>query len=307
MKPWGVAALLAGGALLAAGGAGMWLMFKRPLTVLEWSSRRALAKAGLQRRTVVAPVGLQMVWRGGKGPTLVLLHGAGDQAGTWARVAAELAREYTLVIPDLAGHGGSAPRTGPIDTSHILAGVEAVVGEEARGSGVVLVGNSLGGWMALLVAHRHPEWVERVVVISGGAIRGQNQGVKVVPATREEARATVALTRDPASLPVPDFVLDDIVRQGRTGPLGRFASTAATMSNYLLDGRLHEITRPVELLWGESDRLMPLEYARRLAAELPQARLTTIPRCGHVPQVECPDAFLAALRPLLAGAGAEGS
>lgn len=291
--------MVVGGGLLVAGAAGAFFMFKRPLTVLEWSSRRALVKAGLSTVTVASPAGPQEVFRGGQGPTLVLLHGAGDQAGTWARVAGELTGQYTLVIPDLAGHGRSAPRTGPIDTGQVLAGVEAVVEREAGTGRILLVGNSLGGWMALLVAHRHPEWLDRVVVVSGGAIRGQNTEVKVIPATREEARATVAATRDPGSPPVPDFVLDDIVRQARSGPLGRFAATAATMGNYLLDERLHEVAVPVDLLWGESDRLMPLEYARRLAEGLPRARLTTIPRCGHVPQVECPPAFLAALRGVL--------
>lgn len=301
MKGWSVAALVFGVILLVAGAAGAWMMFKRPLTVLEWSSRRALAKAGLASAAVASPAGPQVVWRGGQGPVLVLLHGAGDQAGTWARVARNLAGEYTLVVPDLAGHGGSAPRTGPIETGQVLAGVVAVIEAEARSRPVTVVGNSLGGWMALLVAHRHPHWVERVVVVSGGAVRGQNTQVNVIPANREEARATVAATRDAGSPPVPDFVLDDIVRLAHQGPLGRFAASAAGMGEFLLDGRLHEVQIPVELLWGESDRLMPLDYARRLAEGLPRARLTTIPRCGHVPQVECPAAFVAALRAALAG------
>ncbi len=300
-----MAAVVVGGGLIVAGAAGAWLMLKRPLTVLEWSSRRALGKAGLTGSKVGSPAGPQAVWRGGQGPVLVLLHGAGDQSGTWAPVAKDLVGEYTLVVPDLAGHGDSSPRRGPIQVGEILAGVEAVVAAEARSRPVTVVGNSLGGWMALLLAHRHPAWVERVVVVSGGAIRGQNTEVKVIPGNREEARATVAATRDPNSPPVPDFVLDDIVRHARRGPLGRFASTSAGMSDYLLDGRLHEVQVPVELLWGESDRLMPLDYARRLAEGLPRARLTTIPRCGHVPQVECPAAFVAGLRQVLGGASEE--
>lgn len=302
MKGWAIAAVAVGGGLLAAGAAGTWLMYKRPLSVLEWSSRRALAQVGLSRSRVAALPGPQVVWRGGRGPTLVLLHGAGDQAGTWAKVAKELIEEYTLVIPDLAGHGGSAPRSGPIETAQVLAGVEAVVAAEASRGAVTLVGNSLGGWMALVLAHRHPQWVQRLVVVSGGAIRGQNTQVKVLPTTREEARATVSATRDGGSPAVPDFVLDDIVRQAQHGPLGRFAATAASMEGFLLDGRLHEISTPVDLLWGESDRLMPLDYARRLQEGLPRARLTTIPRCGHVPQVECPKAFVQALRQVLAEA-----
>jgi pimeloyl-ACP methyl ester carboxylesterase len=71
------------------------------------------------------------------------------------------------------------------------------------------------------------------------------------------------------------------------------------MRQYVLDGRLHEITVPVDLIWGESDRLFSLGYARRMMAELPASRLTTIPGCGHVPQQECPSRFGAALLDVL--------
>jgi pimeloyl-ACP methyl ester carboxylesterase len=70
----------------------------------------------------------------------------------------------------------------------------------------------------------------------------------------------------------------------------------------MLIGRLGEITTPVDLLWGASDRLLPLAYAERMAAQLPAARVTPIARCGHVPQAECPERFAAALAELLAAA-----
>ncbi len=286
--------------VLAAGVSG-WLFWKRPLAVFAWRTRLALRSLGLEKRHLDSPSGRLTVFVGGEGPALVLLHGAGDQAGTWSAVAGRLKPGRTLIIPDLAGHGDSEPRTGTIETAQVLAGVEAVVRTFAAGRRVTVVGNSLGGWMAMLLAHRHPEWVERVVVINGGAITGSNQLARILPRTREEAREAMAQVRDPASPPVPDFVLDDVVRQARRGPLARFAASAASMGAYTLDGRLAEIRTPVALIWGESDRLMPLDYARRMLAELPQATLTTLPRCGHVPQVECPDALLSALTPLLEG------
>jgi pimeloyl-ACP methyl ester carboxylesterase len=61
------------------------------------------------------------------------------------------------------------------------------------------------------------------------------------------------------------------------------------MEQYILDNRLQDLEVPVDLVWGESDRLFSVDYARRLLAQLPAARLTIIPRCGHVPQQECPD------------------
>ena len=69
-----------------------------------------------------------------------------------------------------------------------------------------------------------------------------------------------------------------------------------------MDGRLGTLRSPVALVWGESDRLMPLDYAKRMVAELPKeppVPLVTIPRCGHVPQVECPAELVKALEGIL--------
>src|SRR5664279_1255671 len=119
---------LAGAALLVLFVAGSlfvgWLLVKRPLEVFAWGARRSLGRAGLKKLVVQTPVGPQTVFVGGSGPVLVLLHGAGDHAGTWFHVAPSLARRYTLVIPDLAGHGDSAPSTGPIPLSNVLGGLE---------------------------------------------------------------------------------------------------------------------------------------------------------------------------------------
>ena len=299
MKTWVVVLLVLVVLVVAAVGTGAWLFFKRPLTVFAWQTRLALRGAGLTRTTVDSPAGPQVVFAGGTGPAIVLLHGAGDQAGTWFKVAPDLVKKHRLIVPDLAGHGSSAPPAGPIDTGAVYAGVEAAIETLSRGEKVTIVGNSLGAWMALLVAHRHPDWVTRVVAVDGGATTGENVQARVLPRTREEARESVKQTRDPGSVAIPDFVLDDIVRQAAVGPLARFAATAATMSQWTLDGHLSEVKVPVDLVWGESDHLMPLDYARRMLTELPHARLVAIPRCGHVPQVECPSAFLAALRQVL--------
>ncbi len=284
---------------VAAGWVG-WMVRYRPLTVFSWQTRAALRSAGLRKVRVASPAGEQTVFVGGAGPVLVLLHGAGDSAGTWFKVAPGLAGSYRLVVPDLAGHGGSAPRTGPIDVKDVLDGFEAVLDAVAPDGKAILVGNSLGAWVAMLEAHRRPGRVARVVCVDGGAIRGHNLAARVLPRTRAEARESVAQTRDPGSAPVPDFVLDDIVRQASRGPLARFAATAATMDRYVLDeGQVGALVPPVTLIWGRSDRLVPLDYAERMRAALPSAGLVVLERCGHVPQVECPDALLAALRQVL--------
>ncbi len=105
-----VGALLLGAFLITVLVVG-WLMLRRPLELWDWGTRRALARTGLEKRVIPSPAGPQTVFVGGTGPVLVFLHGAGHQAGTWLQPVRALRDRYALVIPDLAGHGESAPVT----------------------------------------------------------------------------------------------------------------------------------------------------------------------------------------------------
>jgi len=277
---------------------GLWYLWKRPLSVYALMNRRALAGAGLTEGTVTSSLGPQAFWTGGSGPTLVLLHGAGDSAGTYSSIVGKLTPRYRLVIPDLAGHGHSAPSDGPISVGQVLTGLEAVM-QQGPQDPAIIVGNSLGAWAALLFARQHPDRVARLVLVNGGALTGERPDLSLAPKTREEAAALMTQVRDPKSEPIAGFVLDDVVREAQTGPLSRLAQTAAGMTQYVLDGKLNAITVPVDLIWGESDRLFSLGYAHRMMAELPASRLTTIPGCGHVPQQECPSRFGSALLDVL--------
>ncbi len=133
--------------------------------------------------------------------------------------------DYKVVIPDLPGHWKSDPRKGPIGVDQLLSGVEVVMDSVCAGEEVVLVGNSLGAWLAMLYAHDYPANVARMVLINGGAITNVNPAIKLFPETREEARETMKALMGPATLPLPDFVLDDVIRHARVGPAGRFVQT----------------------------------------------------------------------------------
>jgi pimeloyl-ACP methyl ester carboxylesterase len=238
---------------------------------------------------------------GGTGPLLILIHGAGDHAGTWAAAAKDLVKDHTLLIPDLAGHGESTPLEGPIEAAQVYAGLEAVIESQAQGQPVTLVGNSLGAWMAMVLARRQPERVARIIAVNGGPLPGSSTSVRLLPANRQEARETMAQLRDATSRAIPDHVLDDLVRTAKTGPLARFAGTALSMGAWLLtEEQLRELHQPVRLVWGVADQLMPLDYAQRMLAVLPDAKLLPVERCGHVPQMEAPARFRTALRAALA-------
>lgn len=266
-------------------------IWKKPLSIFYWMNRRAVIKAGFNSKEIRSAAGVQRVFEGGNGPTtLVLLHGAGDQAGTWAKVAPELVGKYHVLILDLAGHGESEPHSGQLSIASMMQGLDSVFAEKTPGH-AILVGNSLGAWVAMLYARQHPERVDRLVLVNGGAISGERQDLTLTPETREQARLLFDHVLDPGSMHPPDYVLDDFVRRAQSGPLRRMFANVDDLKGYLLDGKLQEIQPPVDLLWGESDRLVPIEYAKRMQTELRASRLTTIPRCGHVPQQECPKAF----------------
>ncbi|HSM51738.1 MAG TPA: alpha/beta fold hydrolase [Thermoanaerobaculia bacterium] len=286
------------GLVLLAVGIAFALFVRRPLATMAFLQRRGLAGAGFER---VELGGERLVlFRAGSGPPLLFLHGLGDQAGSWAEVAPRFTASHRVLVADLPGHGASAPATGPLAMATLAAGAERLLAEAARDGRVTVVGNSLGGWLATLLAHRHPGQVERLVLVNGGALRGDEHGLSLQPRDRREAAALLARMRDAGAPPVPGFVLDDVVRAGATGPIARLAGDLAGFESHLLDGRLGDLATPVDLLWGVSDAVVPLAYAERLLAALPAARLTPLERCGHVPQVECPERFLGALEPLLA-------
>ena len=125
------------------------------------------------------------------------------------------------------------------------------------------------------------------------------------PADREAARRLMEAIRDPSFGPTPDYVLDDIVERGKDGPIARISAEAEDLVAHLLEGRLGEVEVPVDLVWGESDQLLSLAYAERMAAGLQRSRLTTIAACGHHPANECPEKLAATLAEVLAKAPPE--
>jgi len=291
-------ALGAAALILVVLAVGVWYVWKRPLSVYAAFNRRTLAGAGLTEGTVDTPMGRQAYWTGGAGPTLVLLHGAGDSAGSWASIADKLVPRYRVVIPDLAGHGHSAPADGPLSVGQVLTGLEAVLRQGPQ-EPVIIVGNSLGAWVALLYAKQHHDRVARLVLVNGGALVGDRQDLSLMPKTREEAAALMTQLRDPSADPIPGYVLDDVVREANAGPIARIYAAAGSAGEFVLDGKLGDLAVPVDLIWGESDKLFALSYAQRMMAQLPASRLTTIPACGHVPHQECPTRFRASLLDVL--------
>ena len=256
-----------------------------PRTTAAAETRRDLLASGLRSGTIDGPRGTLHYFEGGEGKTVVLLHGSGSQAGDWHDVVPALLRRHHVLLLDLPGHGESGPVEGPLPVGDLADSLGALLDARSAGKSVILVGNSLGGWVSLLYASRHPERVERVIGISSSGIFTPLK-VSLSPKNHEEARRLVAAIRGPY-LPVPsDAELDELMRRIAAGPAPRLV--AGLRAEDFLEHKAAGIQVPVELIWGEEDGVLPLDYGRRLASLLPHARFHTLPRCGHMPQVHCP-------------------
>ncbi len=263
--------------------------YRNPVHVLEQLTRRSLRSAGAERKTIATPDGTLTYFTLGSGSPVVLLHGANDQAGLWNRTARVLARDHRVIVPDLPGHGESAPATGPLSFAQILGGVRAVIEKECPTGKVGLVGNSLGGWIAMLWALEHPDRVSVVVLEDAGGVSIDYKGPSLLPKTREEARTVVKAVLGPSGPPMPGYILDDLVRRAPRSQVARMAGE--DVRPYLLDDKLAGVNFPVALIWGEDDGVAPLDYGRHFASMIRGAQIVAIPNCGHIPHNQCPGQF----------------
>ncbi len=254
--------------------------------------------------------------------TFVLVHGYGASSFTWRQWVPELELRGHVVQVDLLGCGASpAPPSGPYHPE----GQVGLLLERMRDLGLLehrltLVGHSLGGGIALYTAlelARAGTPLHRMIVVAGAAY--PQPMPPFVGLARRRTLARMAMEALPTSLLVrqvlrsivfdPSVVTDELV-DGYAAPLDRPGASRALIETARrieppnladLTARYPTLTTPTFLLWGRHDRVVPPWVGERLSRALPAARLQLLPRCGHLPQDERPDASLAALVSFLDG------
>lgn len=257
--------------------------------------------------------------QGTNGPPLILIHGFGAHSYTWRYWAPELARDHRIYLADLKGFG-SAPKPrdeaySPLDQAEIL--LRFLRGRELER--VTLVGHSFGGTVALLLALRllekEPERLARMVLVAAAGypqelprymrlaslpVVGELM-LRLVP-SRKLARAALRSSyRDPeriTSSQVEAYAEPLRTPGGRHGAI-RTARKVLAADPDAWTSRYPGIRVPTLLLWGDRDRIVPLETGRRLEQALPRARLAVVEECGHVPQEEKPRESLERVRTFL--------
>ena len=237
--------------------------------------------------------------RAGSGRALLVLHGASD-CGMWFPWLDNLAASHDVMLPEHPGFGSSD--TPPwLDTIADLANFNLDLLDDLAIASLDLVGFDLGGWIAAELAVRNGARLSSLTLVgaAGLHVEGVAQADPFLGSDEErmrdlfhrQERATAFLQRalDPA--------LEDTRLKNET--------TAARLTwaprghDPHLRKWLHRIKAPTLVIWGAHDRLYPKEHAVAFGNLIPGAKVTIIPGCGHLPHIEQPDAFAAALTSFL--------
>ncbi|MCP2338679.1 alpha/beta fold hydrolase [Actinomadura rupiterrae] len=271
-------------------------------------------RPGVRTRVVTAGGVPTKVLTAGSGRPVVLLHGSGpgvSAEANWSGLIPELARDFQVVAPDIAGFGASV---GPEGTAYgIKLWVRQLVEllDALELPSATLLGNSFGGGLSLAAALRHPDRVDGLVLLGTPVgtfemTEGLRSGWHYEPDEAEMRRILTLFPHEPA------LVTDAMVRSryeasARPGAQEAFRrlipepGPAGTPVRGVQEESLRTIGQPTLILHGREDRVIPVELAWRAARNLPNADLKVFAQCGHWVQLERPDGFLREVRAFLGG------
>jgi pimeloyl-ACP methyl ester carboxylesterase len=275
---------------------------------------RDVAPPSLQFRTIH---GYRRAFRiAGSGPALLLIHGMGDNSTTWEKAHTKLAQRFTVIAPDLLGHGESDKPRADYSLAAFANGMRdllAVLDIDR----VTVVGHSLGGGIAMQFAYQYPHLVDRIVLVStGGVTKDVSLGLRL--AAMPMGSEALAMLRVPGALPALQLVgraagkVLGSTKFGRDLPdgmrlLARLREPAALSAfsralRAVVDGHGQLVTMldrsylmqsiPVQVIWGEDDPVIPVSHARVAHAAIPGSRLEIFENSGHMPHHDHPDRFV---------------
>ncbi len=267
--------------------------------------------------------------RAGNGPVILLLHGIAGSSRTWKAVMQLLADDYTVIAPDLLGHGESAKPMGDYSLGAFASGIRDLlrVLDVPRAT---VVGQSFGGGVAMQLAYQHPECCERMVLVGSGGL-GREVSWLLRWLTVPGAEYVMPLL-------FPPFVRDQGNRVGQF--LGRFgvrsvrvdemwrsyASLAdspnrkafvRTLKSVIdpggqtvsaLDRLYLAAAMPTLIVWGDQDDIIPVSHAYAAHEAIAGSTLVIMPGATHFPHAEQPERFAEILRDFMTsttGADAE--
>ena len=233
--------------------------------------------------------------RAGAGPAMLVLHGSGGSP-RFLPAMQKLAEQFEVFIPQAPGFGGTEVPPW-LETIADVANFYLEFLDKFDLRDVHLVGLSLGGWTAAELALRNSSRLASLTLMDAPGITVP--GLAPRDASAESEEQTIRDTYFDPKL-ADDALLRAFAPGNETAREAnrRLVAKLAWAHRYhdpLLQRWLHRIRIPALVIWGENDRLFPPVYGEAWAKALPNARLVTIPRCGHLPIQEQPDSFAAAV------------
>ncbi len=244
----------------------------------------------------------------GEGPPMVFVHGLGACWQTWLENLPFFARDHRCVALDLPGFGASGPVGGDVSIERYARTVWALC-EELGIEQAVVVGNSMGGFIALELALRFPDLVERLVLVSPAVLWQESRVARPLVAL---ARAThVPLSRalnDPelmrrprlrmlalglSGIHVPESLPEELQRElirARKRTKGYLPALRA-LASYPLRDELREVGCPALIVWGDKDAQVSVRHAYELEREMAGAEVSIYEDVGHLVMLEAPERF----------------
>jgi pimeloyl-ACP methyl ester carboxylesterase len=271
----------------------------------------------------IALHGRRVIYRiTGSGPAVVLIHGMLNSSRHWQAVAERLAGQYTVVAPDLIGHGDSAAPRGDYSLGAHAASIRdllAAIGIERA----TIVGHSLGGGVAMQFFYQFPQRAERLVLVSSGGL-GRDVGPMLRTAALPGMSKLLAATIHPRVLGGVWEAGERMRRRGMEGgaylqavaralrPLENSDAREAFLQTLraVIDAHGQRVSAtdrlyllemlPTLIVWGERDHTIPLEHGRAAHRAIRGSRMRTLPAAAHFPNLEDPAGLADALLDFIA-------